>query len=485
MKPAPEDRHRRDVPRRRRTDRGVTPPAPVSGDTGAERGSPHERLQPEPGDACTPPSASIAVIRPSSITNASTATGTPSSVATKPARPSTIAGCATRVPAKKRALDATACAPSQHPQRAAALVGAQHHVGIEHREQPLEVAARARPPGTRRRSRGRRWAPRGRRPARAAAPATRADAPRPASGRRSARCRRTAPRTGRAGRTPGAPPAATSPARRAARRRPRRPPAPRPRGRARGVITGSGSRPSSSASSRRRLARVEHRQAHARDDRRQPAAQVLDVARVGAVEPQPRLLQRVVGLRLRAQHARGDRVQMRRCASNSSISSHPRDSVGQAHDRRRSTDVTRSACPMLMTARMTNPAFAVEGAMDALQAVSKSVSARPAADQPRARAPARQPDQRLRRVRGHARPRSPQVRGERGARVGRRRLARDALLQRRRARGARAHRGAHAARRTAPSRSPTTSGRPPPSTSTRRSSARSCSTSRTSTCGTG
>ena len=29
---------------------------------------------------------------------------------------------------------------------------------------------------------------------------------------------------------------------------------------------------------------------------------------------------------------------------------------------------------MLMTARMTNPAFAVEGAMDALQAVSKSVS---------------------------------------------------------------------------------------------------------------
>ena len=29
---------------------------------------------------------------------------------------------------------------------------------------------------------------------------------------------------------------------------------------------------------------------------------------------------------------------------------------------------------MLMTARMTNPAFAVDGAMDALQAVSKSVS---------------------------------------------------------------------------------------------------------------
>jgi len=29
---------------------------------------------------------------------------------------------------------------------------------------------------------------------------------------------------------------------------------------------------------------------------------------------------------------------------------------------------------MLMTARMTNPAFAVEGAMDALQAVAKSVS---------------------------------------------------------------------------------------------------------------
>ena len=44
------------------------------------------------------------------------------------------------------------------------------------------------------------------------------------------------------------------------------------------------------------LARVEHRQAHARDDRRQPAADVVDVARVGSLDPQPGLLEGVVGL---------------------------------------------------------------------------------------------------------------------------------------------------------------------------------------------
>jgi hypothetical protein len=59
------------------------------------------------------------------------------------------------------------------------------------------------------------------------------------------------------------------------------------------------------------LARVEHRQAHARDDRRQPAADVVDVARVGAIDAQPRLLQRVVGLGARAENPRGHGVQVR------------------------------------------------------------------------------------------------------------------------------------------------------------------------------
>jgi AhpD family alkylhydroperoxidase len=36
--------------------------------------------------------------------------------------------------------------------------------------------------------------------------------------------------------------------------------------------------------------------------------------------------------------------------------------------------VTEEAEPMLTTARMTNPAFAVDGAMDALNAVAKSIS---------------------------------------------------------------------------------------------------------------
>ena len=43
-----------------------------------------------------------------------------------------------------------------------------------------------------------------------------------------------------------------------------------------------------------RLARPQHVEAHARDDRRQPAAQVLDHPRVRATEPQPRLLHGVV-----------------------------------------------------------------------------------------------------------------------------------------------------------------------------------------------
>ena len=85
---------------------------------------------------------------------------------------------------------------------------------------------------------------------------------------------------------------------------------------------------------------------------------------------------------------------------------------------------------MLMTARMTNPAFAVPGAMDALNAVSKTIS--------RARVPISRELVHLRasQINGCsvcAREGGAPLRGERGARVRRRRVARDALLHRRRA----------------------------------------------------
>ena len=60
-----------------------------------------------------------------------------------------------------------------------------------------------------------------------------------------------------------------------------------------------------------RLARAEHVQRHACDDGRQPAAKVLHLARVGAAEPQPGVLDGVVGLAERAEHPVGDGAQMR------------------------------------------------------------------------------------------------------------------------------------------------------------------------------
>ena len=60
-----------------------------------------------------------------------------------------------------------------------------------------------------------------------------------------------------------------------------------------------------------RAARAQHVQAHAADDRRQPAAQVVDRLGVGAAEAQPRLLDGVVGLAQRAEHPVGDRAQVR------------------------------------------------------------------------------------------------------------------------------------------------------------------------------
>ena len=58
------------------------------------------------------------------------------------------------------------------------------------------------------------------------------------------------------------------------------------------------------------FARAQHVQRHARDDGREPAAQVLDLVRVRATQPQPGLLNRVVGFAQRAKHPVGDRAQM-------------------------------------------------------------------------------------------------------------------------------------------------------------------------------
>jgi hypothetical protein len=58
-------------------------------------------------------------------------------------------------------------------------------------------------------------------------------------------------------------------------------------------------------------ARAEHVQRDARDDRRQPSAHVLDLARVGAAQPQPGVLHRVVGFAERAEHPVGHRAEVR------------------------------------------------------------------------------------------------------------------------------------------------------------------------------
>ena len=55
---------------------------------------------------------------------------------------------------------------------------------------------------------------------------------------------------------------------------------------------------------------AQHVQRHARDDSREPAAQVLDFARVRATQPQPGLLNGVVGFAQRAEHPIRDRAQM-------------------------------------------------------------------------------------------------------------------------------------------------------------------------------
>ena len=58
-----------------------------------------------------------------------------------------------------------------------------------------------------------------------------------------------------------------------------------------------------------RPARAQHVQRHARDHRGQPCSEILDVARVGAAEPQPGVLDRVVSLAERPEHPVGHRTQ--------------------------------------------------------------------------------------------------------------------------------------------------------------------------------
>ena len=60
-----------------------------------------------------------------------------------------------------------------------------------------------------------------------------------------------------------------------------------------------------------RVPRAERVQRDARDDGRQPAAEVLDLARVRATDPEPRVLDGVVSFADRSQHAIGDRAQPR------------------------------------------------------------------------------------------------------------------------------------------------------------------------------
>ena len=86
----------------------------------------------------------MAAMRPPTTVKASTATGTPASVATKPAVPSTTAGCAARSDEKNRAPRGDRPGALDEPQRAAAVVGPQDDVGVQHREQVLEVAAAGR-----------------------------------------------------------------------------------------------------------------------------------------------------------------------------------------------------------------------------------------------------------------------------------------------------------------------------------------------------
>ncbi len=138
---------------------------------------------------------------------------------------------------------------------------------------------------------------------------------------------------------------------------------------------------------------------------------------------------------------------------------------------------------MLMTARMTNPAFAVTGAMDALNALSKTIS--------RARVPISHELMHLRasQINGcsvcvdmHAK--AARNAGESEERVFAVAAWRETPYFSEAERAALALTEALTRLADRADQVPDASGTPPPSTSTRRSSARSCSTSRRSTSGT-
>jgi hypothetical protein len=59
-----------------------------------------------------------------------------------------------------------------------------------------------------------------------------------------------------------------------------------------------------------RLPRPQHVEAHARDDRGQPSAKVVDLRAIDAAEPQPRFLNGVVHLAQRAEHPVGHGAQV-------------------------------------------------------------------------------------------------------------------------------------------------------------------------------
>jgi hypothetical protein len=58
------------------------------------------------------------------------------------------------------------------------------------------------------------------------------------------------------------------------------------------------------------LARPQHVEAHARNDRCQPSAKVVDARGIGAAQSQPRFLNGVVHLAQRAEHAVRDGAQV-------------------------------------------------------------------------------------------------------------------------------------------------------------------------------
>ena len=106
------------------------------------------------------------------------------------------------------------------------------------------------------------------------------------------------------------------------------------------VTIGSGSRPPSSASSRRRL-RASSIVRHTRETTVvSHAADVLHLAGVGAVDADPRLLQRVVGLGPRAEDPRRHGVQVRAVRLEFVHLVTSSRFGRQGHDRRQPTDVT-------------------------------------------------------------------------------------------------------------------------------------------------